>query len=451
MLRALSCSLPWLVAIWSLPLQAADTGSAPLVAEARPDADTARLPIRRTRLDNGLRVVLSRDTSLPSVAVCVTYDVGSRNELEAERGFAQLLELLMFQGSRNVAAGEHARWIAEHGGRHFASTTRDRTQFIDVLPASALALGLWLEADRMKSLELAAAALERQRGLVRERAERQRLDARALGAAELQALVFGEGAPGGPGQAAPAEPSALRAFQQQFYAPSNAVLSVAGDFELLEALNLVHEYFSGARSVARRPAAGGQLPEQAEPRSRRLEVPSGQPALLLQGWAVPAPRSADHSALELARVILGEGRSSRLEQQLVNEKSLARRARAWLQEQRGPDLFGIEVELADAADPELVARLVLGEVAALGRFGPSALELARAREQLRASFWLRLDGNRARASALADAELFAHDARSLEADLVRYLEVSREDVQRAVARYLGSSQRSDVLVRPRAP
>lgn len=94
---------------------------------------------------------------------------------------------------------------------------------------------------------------------------------------------------------------------------------------------------------------------------------------------------------------------------------------------------------------------MLGQVAALGRFGPGAPELARAQRQVRARFLLGIEGNRARALALSDAELFTHDARLLEAGLDRYEQVSREDVQRVVARYLQNSRRSDVLVRPRSP
>jgi zinc protease len=435
--------------------------------------DLPRLAIRRTRLDNGLRVVLSRDTSLPTVAICVTYGVGARNEAAGQQGFAQLLERLMFQGSRNVAAGEHVRWIREHGGQATANSSGDRTQFVDRLPATALALGLWLEADRMQALELSDDDFERQLRRVRRESDRKGAQARAIGDQELRALVFrdypatargplgssselSERRVSRPGTSLDsAQPTAhlqaLRDFHRQLYAPNNAVLSVVGNFEVLETLNLIHTYFADAASVSLPAAPGGAPPEQTEPRSVGLAGPATEAASLWQGWAIPAPRTAEHDALDLAKVILGAGPSSRLQQLLVTEKGLAQTVLVWTDEQRGPDLFGVQATLTESADPELVSRAIQGQIASLARLGPSARELTRAQNQLRSSLLLGLDGNRARAGALADAELFGHDARLLETDLERYRQVSRDDVQRAVARYLRSARRSEVRLRPQAP
>jgi zinc protease len=447
--------------VWAA--SAADSGSPPRgkSTEPSPGGSAARGPrelppiaIRRSRLDNGLRVVLSRDTSLPTIAICVTYDVGSRNESTEQRGFAQLLERLMFQGSRNVGPGQHQRWIAEHGGQSAAEASEDRTHFTDSLPANALALGLWLEADRMKELELSRDAFERERARARAQAERQAAEPAALGARALQALVFRDYPPYAHGSsettgAPSADPlPALLDFHRQYYAPNNAVLSVAGNFEVLDALNLIHTYFSEIRSVSLSPAPGGEPPEQSEARSSVLEAPPGRGSVLWQGWAIPARRTPEHDALELAGAILATGLGSRLHQLLVLDKSQARSVEVWTRGHRGPDLFAVQATLAEGADPEQVRRMIQGQIASLGRFGPSAAELARAQNQLRATLLHEIDGNRARASALADAELSAHDARLLESDFERYQRVSRQDVQRAVARYLRNTSRSDVLLRP---
>jgi zinc protease len=427
----------------------APRGSAPRGAPA--------IAIRRTRLDNGLRVVLSRDTSLPTVAICVTYDVGSRNEGAGQRGFAQLLERLMFRGGGSVGAGDPQRWIAEHGGQSAAESSEDRTRYVDWLPANALALGLWLEAERMRSLELSRAAVERERARTGSAPSLPEAQPGSLAPRALQALVFRDYAPyaqpgGGsePAGAAAADPlPALLDFHRRYYAPNNAVLSVAGDFELLDALNLIQTYFSQIERVSLAPAPGGEIPEQTEARSAVLEGTPGQGSVLWQGWAIPALRTPEHDALELAAAILGTGVSSRLHQLLVLDKSQARSVAVWTEGHRGPDLFAIQATLADGADPEQVRHLIQAQIASLGRFGPSAAELARAQNQLRVGLLHEIDGNRARASALADAELSAHDARLLESDFERYQRVSREAVQRAVARYLRNTSRSDVLLRPR--
>jgi zinc protease len=425
--------------------------AASVSTETRPPPP--RLTLRRTRLDNGLRIVLQRDTSLPTVAIAVAYAVGTRNELADEQGFAFWLEHAMFQGSRNVAAGEHARQIEEQGGSHAAWTSSDRTLFVDVLPAHALALGLWLEADRMKSLELSGAELGWQARLLELEVERRDRDSATRGARELQALVFGEAGLARPSGNANGSASAaqllpgLRAFQQRYYAPNNAVLTLAGNFEVLEALNLIHIYFADARSASLPPAPAGAAPEQSEPRSSTLQGPRA----LWEGWAIPAKRTPDHYALELAAVTLGTGVTSRLYQALVAEKPLAQAVTVWTDDHRGPDLFGVEATLFESTDPELVSRSIQNQIASLARFGPTSLELVRAQNLLRSRLLLSLDGNRARAIALADAELFSHDARLLETDFERYRQVSREDVQRAVARYLRSAVRNSVLMQPGSP
>lgn len=449
------------------PAAAADAGLPPAgsksnepspsaAAAQRPDA-LPEIAIRRNRLDNGLRVVLSRDPSLPTVAICVTYDVGTRNEGAEQRGFAQLLERLMFQGSRNVAAGEHERWIGEHGGQAVAETSDDRTRFVDVLPANALALALWLEADRMKALELSPDAVERERRRAGVEAARIGEVPESAGARALRALVFRDYPPyaHGPGgspmahEPAAAALPALLEFHRQYYAANNAVLSVAGNFEVLDALNLIHTYFADARAVSLRPAPGGEPPEQTEARSAVLEGQPGRGSMLWQGWAIPPRRTPEHDALELAGAILGTGLGSRLHQLLVSDKSQARSVAVWTDGHRGPDLFAVQATLTAEADPEQVRRLIQGQIASLGRFGPTTAELARAQRQLQTSLLREIAGNRARASALADAELSAHDARLLEADFARYRQVSRQDIQRAVARYLRNASRSDVLLRPR--
>lgn len=439
------------------------------------------LAVRRTRLDNGLRVVLSRSTSLPTVAICVSYGVGARDDVGRQGGFALSLQRLMFRGSEHVGAGQHVAWIHEIGGDFSAETTSDRTRFIDVLPANALALGLWLEADRMKSLALSTDALTEERRQVQEQAHTFRLEPYALGQRQLRALVFQDYPPyardplGGPedlsepieasglarwdsAELSPdppdlpptqAELDRLRRFHDEHYAPNNAVLSLAGNFEIVQALNLIHQYFSDAREVLLASAPDGAPSEQNEPRRATLRDPSAATPALLHGWAVPAWRSHEHYALEVAKVILGAGQSSRLYQQLVLEKELARQVEVWTDEHVGPDLFGVRSILTDSADPDLVSRITLGQIASLGRFGPTANELTRAKTRIRSSFFIRLDGNPARASMLGDFELLFHDAELAKTELDQYLSVSREDVQQVVAHYLRSGRRSEVLILPK--
>src|SRR5271163_2046909 len=132
-------------------------------AEAR---SSTKIPIQQFKLKNGLRVVLSEDHSAPTYSICVTYDVGSRDELPGHTGFAHLFEHMMFQGSENVGKGEHFIQVLNNGGGMNGTTNEDRTTYFEELPKNQLELGLFLEADRMKALAITQEKLDNQRNAV---------------------------------------------------------------------------------------------------------------------------------------------------------------------------------------------------------------------------------------------------------------------------------------------
>ncbi|MGB5286197.1 MAG: pitrilysin family protein, partial [Polyangiales bacterium] len=138
-------------------------------------AALSNLQVTRASLENGLRVVMNQDDTVPTVAVSVYYNVGSRNEVEGRSGFAHLFEHMMFQGSANVGKGEHFSLIINRGGSANGTTSNDRTNYYQTLPSNELALGLWLEADRMRSLAITQENFENQRMTVMEE-RRQRID-----------------------------------------------------------------------------------------------------------------------------------------------------------------------------------------------------------------------------------------------------------------------------------
>ncbi|MCX7807837.1 MAG: insulinase family protein, partial [Deltaproteobacteria bacterium] len=151
----------------------------------------ARLEIRRIRLGNGLRVILNPDRSVPTVAIAVYYDVGSRNEKPGQSGFAHLFEHMMFQGSENVPRNMHHMWIGRAGGNDNGSTSQDRTNYFATIPSNQLELVLWLESDRMKSLKITKENFENQRATVKEE-KKQSYDNQPYseGRAKLYELVF---------------------------------------------------------------------------------------------------------------------------------------------------------------------------------------------------------------------------------------------------------------------
>ena len=425
------------------------------VATVARGAPTLALDVKRTTLDNGLRVVLHVDHTSPTVAVDVVYDVGGRNEERGRSGFAHLFEHMMFQGSANVPRGEHFRLVTSHGGSLNGTTSEDRTNYFELLPSSELALALWLEADRMKSLDISQSNFENQRSVVKEE-YRMRVENAAYvpAAIRLQELVYQGYWPyehSAIGTMRDLDAAALdwvRAFHAAYYAPNNAVLSIAGDFEEAEALALVRRYFGGARPTAVPRLALPPLPEQTQPRYAIVEDVHAKLPALFAGWTIPPSGEPDHYAVTLAAMLLGDGESSRLHRALVRERALAVSADAQVNGYRGPDYLEVDVRLASGAKVETATRLMETQIADLARLGPSDDDMKKLKNRTVARFLFGLQSNFARAQKLAELELYRGDARLLNAELEKFLAVTKEDVRRVTARYLTKSRRSLVEVKP---
>ncbi len=433
---------------------AAIAATALLLVTSTADAQL-HLDVKREKLENGLRVVMLVDHTSPTIAVDVVYDVGGRNEERGRSGFAHLFEHMMFQGSANVPRGQHFQLVTSHGGTLNGTTSEDRTNYYELLPSSELPLALWLEADRMKSLDVSQQNFENQRAVVKEE-YRMRVENAAYVPASirLQELVYQgywpyEHTPiGTMRDLDAAELSWVRAFHGRYYAPNNAVLSIAGDFDENEAMALVKRYFGDARPTEVPKLDLPPVPDQTAPRNAVVEDPHAKLPALFMGWMIPKTGEPDHYALSIASMILGDGESSRLHRILVRERSLANSAGAATNEHRGPDMFEIDVKLAKGAKVDAVLRLVDAQIADLAHKGPSDEEMKKVRARKKAQFLFGLQSNYARAQELAEFELYRGDARLLNAELDKYTAVTKEDVARAVTKYLATTRRSVVEVKP---
>lgn len=291
-----------------------------------------RVPVVDTRLDNGLRVVVSEDHLLPVVAVNVWYAVGSRHEQPGRTGLAHLFEHLMFQGSTNVASGEHFSLVQNAGGTLNGTTSFDRTNYFESLPVGALDLALWLESDRMGGLldALTQENLDNQRDVVKNE-RRQRYDNQPYGTAveRLLPLLLPAGHPYAHtpiGSMADLDAVTLEdcaEFFRTYYAPGNALLAVVGDVDPDDVVRRAERYFGPLPAyTAAPPPPDGRL---GGPVGRRREVVDERvpsPAVYL-AWALPADGTDEIEAAEAALGVLGAGLSSRLEQRLVREEQLA--------------------------------------------------------------------------------------------------------------------------------
>jgi len=444
------------------PPPAAKVAAPPVEKPAKAEGKAAPPPlewnftIQRATLDNGLRVVMNPERSSPTVAIAVTYDVGSRDEERGRSGFAHLFEHMMFQGSRNVDKGDHPRLISGHGGILNGTTNTDRTNYFEALPSNELALGLWLEADRMKSLNVNAENFENQRKVVQEEYRMGVSNAAyAPSAIRLQELVYQGYWPyehdtiGSMADLDGAKIEWVQDFHARYYGPNNAVLTIVGDFEPEAALALCHRYFDGASKINLTPYKEAPLAEQTSQRTAVMHDDNARTPGINYGWAIPPVRAADHYALEVASLLLGNGESSRLYQLLVRDKAVAQEIDVGTERRRGPDIFTINATLVEGAKVGDVEKLVEGEIKSLATRGPSDAELEKARRQIQSKMIFSLSRNVARAVRLGEYEVFFGDARLLNAELPRYLAVTKEDIKRVTAQYLGPTRRSLVETYPK--
>ena len=218
------------------------------------------IPFEKYKLGNGMRVVLSRDTSAPVVAVYVIYDVGARSEEKGRTGFAHLFEHMMFQGSANVAKGEHFKYVESNGGSMNGSTHPDFTDYYETMPSNKLGLALWLESDRMRSLAITADNLKNQQEAVKQE-RRLSFDNQPYSTAIIDKwpnLTFGNfqsshSLIGSFEDLNAATVEDVSKFFKTYYAPNNAVLVVSGDFQIADAKKMVETYF-------------GDIPAQPQPK-----------------------------------------------------------------------------------------------------------------------------------------------------------------------------------------
>ncbi len=411
--------------------------------------------IERLTIENGLRLVLAPDSSAKTVAVSVTYGVGSRDEGPGQSGFAHLFEHMMFQGSQRVAKGQHFTLISERGGSLNGTTSSDRTNYFEVLPSSELRLALWLEADRMRALAVTAENFENQRAVVKEEYRmRYENSPYMTGMIRLGELVFAEYAPytrptiGSMQDLDAAKLEWVKSFYDRHYAPKNAVLTVAGDFDRDEAVRLAREYFGSIDKPVQARATLPDLPSKVTARKDVVRDTNAKTPGFYFGYVIPRSRTPEHYALELAVGLLADGESSRLERLLVRDRAVAQRVSAWTRDQVGADELAIMVVLTEKADLTNVQKLVEAEVDKLAKAPAPAAELAKVKRRIRSSFVFGLQTNMSRATRLGEYESYFGDARLLARELAQYQAVTAEQIQNAVKKYLGPERRQLIEVLP---
>ncbi len=432
---------------------AAKAKAAPAPAPAT--GSRVKLPVVRRTLENGLRVVMVPDKTVPTTAVAVYYDVGSRNEQRGRSGFAHLFEHMMFQGSANVGKGEHFQLVMNRGGSANGTTSVDRTNYYQTLPSNDLALGLWLEADRMRSLLVTQENFENQRQTVMEE-RRQSYDNRPYMKSMLRInqLAYGDYFPyahstiGDMQDLQNAPLSAVQEFFRTHYAPNNAVLSLAGDFEPDAAMALVEKYFGDIPRGKTAPFAPEPIKPQTTERTDSLLDPLAELPAFHIAYHIPPEREPDHYPLDIMAIALGDGESSRLYQELVKGKEILQEIDVSTDGRRGPDLFSVWGICSKGKKCEDARAVFYKHVADIAQKGITERELEKAKNRIRSVFVFGLQSNLQRAQRVAEFEMYWGDGNLLNAEADRYLSVTIEDVKRVAGKYFAATNRTVLDVVP---
>jgi len=422
---------------------AASKDKSPPLVSGPSSVRSVRKPVEFSEynLENGLHVILHQNHSAPVISTYVLYRVGSKNERPDRTGFAHFFEHLMFEGSEFIPRGTIDKYISGAGGNLNASTSFDRTDYYFNLPSHQLPLALWIESERMLHPRIDETGVETQRAVVKEE-RRRSYDNQPYGSLfeELSALVFD----GTPYQWVPigsfqyidkATIDEFRDFHRTFYRPQNATLVVAGDFQLEDTRKLIDDYFGSIQNGSPIPRPTFQWDLNVEGKAKDVVKKNTPLPALVHAWRAPAETDPDAYPLEMLSLILGEGRSSRLYQSLVEKKGAAMNVSPYCYLLEKTGMLAIQVVGQSGASLEELDSLLTEEIKKVVAEGVTEEEFQKARNSMESQFAQSGGTMSERARTLAHYSMFYGDTSLINTELDRYLAVKREDLQRVAKKY----------------
>lgn len=397
--------------------------------------------VKAVTLENGLRAFFVEDRSVPVVNVQIWYHVGSKDETPGKTGFAHLFEHLMFDGTKNIGPEQFSDYIIRSGGIDNAYTTEDSTVFWETIPSTTLPAALWLEADRMRNLDITEKIFNNEREVVKEE-RRLRFDNQPYGTV-VESLYksaftvhpYRHMTIGSMEDLDRARVADIQAFYDTYYVPNNATVVIVGDFDSQLAESLIRQYFGsiapgehlGQRSVPREP------PQTAK-RVLKLFQDVALPAFV-EGYHMPADGTPDAYPLRLAAKILSEGDSSRIYHRLVYAKQIALQAQSSGNFTEDPNLFFVLAIMNAGHSPAEGEKEVEAELESLKNQLVSEDELDKAKNQILRDFILSRQTTQSRGEELGYAAVILKDPNLINTEPARFLAVTREDIRRVAREY----------------
>ncbi|MFL6194224.1 MAG: M16 family metallopeptidase [Thermoanaerobaculia bacterium] len=431
-------------------------GTFPAMAAEALKVTPPKLEVREHQLANGLGLLMYEDHSVPVATVQVWYHVGSKNERPGRSGFAHLFEHIMFKGSANLGPEEHKNYISSIGGRYNATTDADRTLYFQTFPSNFLERVLWMEADRMRSLDVTDENFKSERDVVKEE-RRVRVENPPFG--RLFEIVLDKTYTTHPyridaiGSMADLDAATLqdvKDFHSLYYVPNNATIVVSGDFNPEQVIQWTEKYFGPIPKGKPIPREIAQEPAQtAERRATDYHPNTPLPAVVLT-YHVPEAGNADIYALQVASNVLSGGESSRLYRRLVYDKQIALQAGGQALVLEDPGVFFFFAILQGGQKPDDGEKELLAEIDRIKAEPVSDVELVKSKNQLISGLVFGRQTVADKADAIGYAKVILGDSSLVNRALAEYQKVTAADVQRVAQKYFKPENRTVVTMLPEA-
>jgi zinc protease len=404
-------------------------------------------------LDNGLKVILLEDHSVPVISYWTFFRVGARNERPGITGISHFMEHMMFNGTEKYGPQEFDRVLEANGGYSNAFTSKDMTAYYEDFASDVLELIVDLDSDRMKSLALDSQYVESELGVVR---EERRLSIDNSVAGQLYEELYGLAYKAHPyswpvlGWMSDLENMTREDCVEYFriyYAPNNAVLIVAGDFDTKEALGLIHRYYDDIPAQERPDGVRTSEPEQLGERRASVHRPAELPQLMI-GYHGPPVGSDDIYALDVLQALLTQGNSSRLYKKLVRDLGIAINVDASFSWSIDPNLFYFDIKMKPGEDTATGEEAVYSELEAIAEKGVSEAELERVKNTLEADFIRSMQRVNGKARKIGSYEILFGDYRMIPRIPGLYRAVTNDDIKRVVKTYFAEKSRNVITLVP---
>jgi predicted Zn-dependent peptidase len=448
----------------SLPLSLAATAGQQPAAPPTASPSKVTVPIEYHKLENGLKVVLSRDTSSPTAVVAVYYGIGFRLEPKDRTGFAHLFEHMMFQGSEHLGKNEFSSLVESNGGILNGSTRFDFTNYFQIVPVHTLETILWAEADRMWGLKITQDNLTNQQGVVKNEVKVNVLNQPYGGFPWLDlpqhANTNWYNAHNFYGELEHLDAATLGDVQQFFktyYAPNNAVVVVSGDIDTRQTLTWVRKYFGSIPASKLAPFPDISEPRQEkEKRAQREDPLANRPALAV-GYHFPQRGTPEYYAMGLIDQLLAQGADSRLYQSLVQKRGLTGSVSGAVNllgnmfDIKGPTLYTLWlIHDADKKADDII-QAIDEEITRLQNVPVTREELELALVKRRSSLYAEYEQSVGfgRANLLAAFALFDDDPTKINRLEDEFRKVTPALIQKAAREYLRPTNRTILTIVPK--